>query len=163
VWEIPILYHFNNKFDHKFSCGYPELNLFAKLSWSQVAHEHVTKEGTYLLLLNVILILNISAFCMPVMQCSQIPFCYKQTVPWHTLISHFHLIFRAMNLCHELEKLLSQITPAYELMNLWSKWSSIPVTNPTPCISKTTISFEPFWACPSLSSLLTNLTSGPIF
>ena len=57
VWEIPILYHFNHKFDHKFSCGYPELNLFAKLSWSQVAHEHVTKEGTYLLLLNVILIL----------------------------------------------------------------------------------------------------------
>jgi hypothetical protein len=112
VWEIPILYHFNNKFNHKFSCGYPELNLFAKLSLSQVAYEHVIKEGTYLLLLNVILILNIFAFCMPVMQCSQMPFCYKQTVPWHTLISHFHLIFRAMNLCHELEKLLSQITPA---------------------------------------------------
>jgi hypothetical protein len=31
----------------------PELNLFAKSSWSQVAHEHATKQGAYLLLLNV--------------------------------------------------------------------------------------------------------------
>jgi hypothetical protein len=101
----------------------PELNLFAKLSRSQVAHEHAAKQGAYLLLLNVILTLIflpsvVASYCM---SCSQMPFSqyvHEQTVLQHTLISHFVTIFRAMNLCHELENFPSWITLAYEPMNL---------------------------------------------
>jgi len=41
-------------------------------------------------------------------------YVHEQTVLQYTLISHFATIFRAMNLCHELEKFPSRITPAYE-------------------------------------------------
>jgi len=116
--KLIILYHF----DHKFSHG-SQATLFAKSSQSQVAHEHAIKQGTYLLLLNVILILiflpsAVACYCM---LCSQMQFSryvHEQIVLQHTLISHFVTIFRAMNLCHELENFPSQITPAYEPMNL---------------------------------------------
>jgi hypothetical protein len=79
----------------------PELNLFAKSSWSQVAHEHATNQGAYLLLLNVILIFLPSAAACYCMSCSQMPFSWyvhEETVLQHTLISHFITIFRAISI-----------------------------------------------------------------
>jgi len=94
----------------------PELNLYTKSSLAWVAHEHAAKQGTYLLSLNVILILmfcHLQQDCY--VSCSWMPSLHnihKQTAIFHG--SNCHHLW-AMNLSWTWKNSVTDHTP-------WSKW-----------------------------------------
>jgi len=96
----------------------PELNLFEN------CHGHRWPQTRCLfIIIKCNININIFAFCGGLLLYVMLSDAIFMVCPWatvlqHTLISHFITIFRAMNLCHELGKFPSRITPAYEPMNL---------------------------------------------